>query len=39
MARSERSQPPEVVQEVNLTKLIERYGSEDRCHAYLEELR
>ncbi len=39
MARSERSQPPEVVQEVNLPKLIERYGSEDKCHAYLEELR
>jgi transposase-like protein len=25
--------------EVNLTSLIERFGSEDRCHAYLEELR
>ena len=29
----------EVVQEVNLPKLIERFGSEDKCHAYLEELR
>src|SRR4051794_3087622 len=37
MARSPR--PAETVQEVNLTKLIERYGSEDKCHAYLEELR
>lgn len=26
-------------QAVNLTQLIERYGSEDKCHAYLEELR
>jgi transposase-like protein len=25
--------------EFNLTELIERFGSEDRCHAYLEELR
>jgi transposase-like protein len=24
---------------MNLTKLIERFGSEDKCHAYLEELR
>lgn len=24
---------------VNLATLIERFGSEDRCHAYLEELR
>src|SRR5207247_9154025 len=34
-----RSQPPETVQAVDLTKLIERYGSEDKCHAYLEDLR
>jgi transposase-like protein len=25
--------------EIDLPKLIERYGSEDKCHAYLEELR
>jgi transposase-like protein len=25
--------------EMNLPELIERFGSEDRCHAYLEELR
>src|SRR6266700_6042216 len=28
-----------VVAEMNLPKLIERFGSEDKCHAYLEELR
>src|SRR6266508_1215686 len=28
-----------VVAEMNLPELIERFGSEDRCHAYLEELR
>src|SRR6266542_4034277 len=39
MARRQRVQTPETVQEVNLTKLIERYGSEDKCHAYLEDLR
>jgi transposase-like protein len=39
MARRPRVQTPEVVQEVNLPKLIERFGSEDKCHAYLEELR
>lgn len=27
------------VAEVDLPKLIERFGSEDKCHAYLEELR
>lgn len=32
-------QRPEPRQEFNLTELIERFGSEDRCHAYLEELR
>jgi transposase-like protein len=32
-------QKPEPRQEFNLTELIERFGSEDRCHAYLEELR
>ena len=25
--------------EMDLPKLIERFGSEDNCHAYLEELR
>nr|MBA2601105.1 transposase [Actinomycetota bacterium] len=25
--------------DVNLVNLIERFGSEDRCHAYLEQLR
>lgn len=24
---------------INLTELVERFGSEDKCHAYLEELR
>jgi transposase-like protein len=28
-----------VVAEMNLPELIDRFGSEDRCHAYLEELR
>ncbi|MFN0152803.1 MAG: IS1595 family transposase [Gaiella sp.] len=32
-------QVPETVQEMNLPELIERFGSEDKCHAYLEELR
>jgi len=27
------------VGEINLPKLVERFGSEDKCHAYLEELR
>ena len=28
-----------MVAEMNLPELIERFGSEDKCHAYLEELR
>ncbi len=32
-------QRPEVKGDMNLPKLIERFGSEDKCHAYLEELR
>lgn len=32
-------QKPEVKGDMNLTKLIERFGSEDKCHAYLEDLR
>src|SRR6266536_3254997 len=32
-------QKPEPRQEFNLTELIERFGSEDRCHDYLEGLR
>lgn len=32
-------QKPEVKGEMNLTKLIERFASEDKCHTYLEELR
>jgi transposase-like protein len=34
-----RKQKPEIKGDMNLVKLIERYGSEDKCHAYLEELR
>ena len=37
MAR--RYQPPAVVAEFNLVELIEQFGSEDRCHDYLEGLR
>jgi transposase-like protein len=29
----------EPVAEIDLPKLVERFGSEDKCHAYLEELR
>jgi transposase-like protein len=32
-------QKPEVKGDMNLPKLVERFGSEDKCHAYLEELR
>jgi transposase-like protein len=32
-------QRKEPTQEFNLTELIERFGSEDRCHEYLEDLR
>ena len=28
-----------VKQDINLINLIERYGNEDKCQAYLEELR
>lgn len=37
MARIKRT--PETVQSMNLIHLIERFGSEDRCRAYLEALR
>jgi transposase-like protein len=37
MATSPQRKEP--VQEFNLTELIERFGSEDRCHEYLEDLR
>jgi transposase-like protein len=33
------SRPRETVQHINLPDLIERFGSEDKCHAYLEDLR
>ena len=36
---SKRPQKPEVRQEYDLSKLIEKFGSEDKCHAYLEALR
>lgn len=36
---SKRPYKPEVEQEFDLAELIERFGSEDSCHAYLEELR
>jgi transposase-like protein len=32
-------QKPEVKGDMNLPKLIDRFGSEDKCHAYLEEIR
>jgi transposase-like protein len=32
-------QKAEIKGDMNLVKLIEQYGSEDKCHAYLEELR
>ncbi len=37
MATSPQRKDPK--QEFNLAELIERFGSEDRCHEYLEELR
>jgi len=37
MARTKRT--PEVTQSMNLIRLIERFGAEDRCRAYLEALR
>lgn len=37
MATSPQRKEPR--QQFDLTKLIERFGSEDRCHEYLEELR
>jgi len=37
--RKKRPYKPEVKREFNLGKLIERFGCEDRCHAYLAELR
>src|SRR5918997_2733338 len=37
MATSPQRKEPK--QEFNLTELIERFGSEDRCHEYLEDLR
>ena len=37
MAR--RTQEPQPIAEFNLVELIEQFGSEDRCHEYLEGLR
>lgn len=37
MATSPQRKEP--IQEFNLAELIERFGSEDRCHEYLEDLR
>ncbi|MDQ5822254.1 MAG: IS1595 family transposase [Actinomycetota bacterium] len=34
-----RPYKPDVVQEYDLVSLIEEFGSEDKCHAYLEDLR
>ena len=39
MARRPRKQKPEVKQDMNLVKLVERFHSEDACRTYLEELR
>jgi transposase-like protein len=39
VAYKDGRQEPEVKGDMNLPKLIEKYGSEDKCHAYLEELR
>jgi transposase-like protein len=37
--RKQRKQKPEVKHEVNLVNLIENFGSEDKCRAFLEEVR
>lgn len=37
--RKPRKQKPEVKHEINLVNLIEQFGSEDKCRAYLEEVR
>ena len=37
--RRPRKQKPETKQNMNLVKLIDQFHSEDRCRAYLEELR
>lgn len=37
--RAKRKQKPEVKQEINLVNLIENFGSEDKCRAFLEEVR
>ena len=39
MAYKDGKQQPEIKGDMNLVKLIEKYGSEDKCHAFLEELR
>ena len=39
MARKPREYKPEVVQEINLISLVDRFHSEDACRQYLEELR
>jgi transposase-like protein len=37
--RKPRKQKPEVKQEYNLVKLIQEFGSEDKCREFLEEVR
>lgn len=37
--REATARPRKPRQDMNLVKLIDQFGSEDRCHAYLEELR
>src|ERR1035438_7545068 len=37
--RTQRKQKPECKHDVNLVNLIEKFGSEDKCRAYLEEVR
>src|SRR6266850_4875466 len=34
-----RKQKPETKQEINLVALVERFGSDDKCREYLEQLR
>lgn len=39
MGRQPRVRTPEVKGDMNLVKLVDQFGSEDRCRAYLEDLR
>ena len=39
MPYKDGKQQPEIKGDMNLPKLVEQFGSEDKCHAYLEELR